>query len=107
MSGLIAKLEDAEVGSRELDQLLGRYIDGLNEGSILLPNTLPYTTSLDAKLPWENIIRVRSPTSSSRHGPYKWEAFHATDTFGQGFYGEGHTEVLARRIAALNAREPE
>ncbi len=63
-----------------------------------------YTTSLDAKLPWENIIESRRLTVHRILVPDTWWAQHETQN-GSILQGYGHTEVLARRIAALREKE--
>ena len=97
--GLLSRLEAAGEGSLELDESLGefagiprdRYVPNLGD-----LEHRHYTTSLDAKLPWENIVEVRY-----RDG--KWSAAHKTPE-GLIHFGDAKTEVLARRIAALRAR---
>jgi len=56
-----------------------------------------YTTSLDAKLPWENIVEV---TKLSQH---LWFARHLHYN-GRHFPGSAPTEACARRAAALAAK---
>ena len=117
MQDLIKKLEAAPEGSWELDLdvaiFLGEFRIESNDTS---DNALwdlrgerevfcgsevqwkydcsKYTTSLDAKLPWENITQV-----SFHNG--MWEAWQETNL------GVGHTEPLARRIAALKSKSNE
>lgn len=58
----------------------------------------PYSSSLDAQLPGENIVLVIRSQRRDR-----WGAAHRTDT-GQEFLVWGATEPIARRAAALTAR---
>lgn len=92
MTDLIARLEAATEGSRELDKAIWLEIGESPMKLILCPH---YTTSIDAALPGEDIHRVervQSPTVTW------WKAY-------QGIHiGQGKTEALARRIAALKAR---
>jgi len=60
-------------------------------------NVPPYTQSLDAKIPGENIVFVKHELRSA-----KWIAIHREPS-GPLFIGIGNTEALARRIAALKA----
>ncbi len=125
---LIAKLEAATEGSRELDleahKVVGlcdptaeyvSTIEGLRwfehhpevpgGADECIEEPLPYyTTSLDAKLPEENIIDSRRLTGHRVSVPDTWWARHETQN-GSIVQGYGHTEVLARRIAALEAKE--
>ena len=131
---LITQLEEAPEGSRELDAQIhaivnGGYLEqtGHPDGSIAVWGedrgikkasvsgheyrdrdficdakfSPRYTTSLDAKIPGENIVSI-SELYLKRHGGYspRWFAMHRN-----GIMGVGHTEPLARRIAALKARE--
>lgn len=118
---LVAELDQAKEGTRELDceihnSLTGRrcFVSGvfikdtdgighLWDASDLVPH---YTTSLDAKLPGETIIRVKMIAITTGN-PWGWEAVHSQDGLANNskyFVGRGHTEALARRIAALKAR---
>ena len=56
-----------------------------------------YTTSLDAKLPWENIVKMH------KRG-FDRVAWHE-DPDGRWFVGQAKTEVMARRLAAMAAWE--
>ena len=58
-----------------------------------------YTTSRDASLPGENIVQTKVKITG------RWEAIHARN--GVIMAGEAATEALARRCAALKAREKE
>ena len=124
MKSLIAKLEQASEGNRGLDEEIARsqgwdYYRGESStpsgitrqwatwrdadlNDVELPH---YTTSLDAKLPWENIVEVRAPRWNNTK-PDRWEAVQRRGEPGDCvyFYGAGHTEVLARRGASLKAR---
>ncbi|KKN90000.1 hypothetical protein LCGC14_0231120 [marine sediment metagenome] len=116
-SDIIAKLEKVPEGSRELDALVGKAIGyaGLGEvsdqraieavaaadrESILTIGEV--TTSLDAKLPWENIVRV---AIFEMKGKIKCDATHWDEATKTATLGTGHTEPLARRCAALKAWE--
>lgn len=107
---LIAKLENVTEGSREVDYRIAvaagwQYVgdDKYKEWGCgwLEPGEdcgwqLPFfSTSLDAKLSWEDIVSVqeRSLASPAR----KWFAVQRNSQRA----GIAHTEVLARRIAAL------
>lgn len=61
-----------------------------------------WTTSLDAALPYEDVVQVKRLTYGHPDGD-KWEAVHKYDSLGV-TAGVGRTETLARRIAALKAR---
>jgi hypothetical protein len=132
LSDLIAKLEAAAEGSRELDARI--HVAVVNPAVMTDPGGYRgerpvkyelaqdvfadrgadfsdaadllgaphYTTSLDAALPGENIVKVaRLP-----HGKegWMWVALHNPST-GASLAGFGFTEALARRGAALKARE--
>ena len=116
LSDLIARLEAAPEGSRELDAEVWAKVNGLegeitagwklarwcwNVGSIgLWDDELPhYTTSLDAALPGESVILSRRTDSGN------WAALHSRGDGAGSIEGVGRTEALARRIAALKARE--
>ena len=133
MKDLIARLEQAPEGSRELDAEIhclitpGRIVHpksergytqddllhkarnaGLAQSEFISRSRGPsphYTASVDAKLPGENIVQVKAPGWNSVKPPGMWEAACATSLPGQLIYGYGHTEALARRIAALKAHE--
>ena len=103
---IITKLEQAEAGSRELDWEIARALYPAGEGVLVVTAPpLPYTTSIDAALPWENIVQVRSPDGNNAKPRGRWEAACQTREPGHAVYGYGHTEALARRVAALKARE--
>lgn len=98
MKTLIEKLA-TEDGSRELDFELFGWLR--NEEHFLSHGPAPhYTTSLDAKLPWENIV------STSRNGSGEGSriAWHE-DTDGRWFVGQAKAEAPARRLAAMAAWE--
>lgn len=106
---LIARLETAEAGSRELDFEIAiqakivpdgftlddngewRDRDGYVRRTWMCPR---FSESLDASIPGEDIVTVVQWNG----GP--WTAWTRT-----GKRGIGHTEALARRIAALRARQ--
>ena len=79
--------------------------NGIERGAACFERSIrPYTTSLDAKLPGENIIMV-SEQHAPEGQPCKWVA---VQRYPKGTYGHAaiaHTEPLARRIAALRARK--
>lgn len=64
-----------------------------------------YTTSLDAKLPWENIcsVAVHDVVEGEPLGEI-WEAWHIDPETRRRTMGAGQTEALARRAAALKSR---
>lgn len=108
MDKLIAELEAATAGSRELDEKIAPYagwkrdprrsdwIDPDNPSHAV--SSVPhYSTSLDAKLPRENIQYVSYNPATGN-----WGATHVNGK--TRVWGLGHTEALARRIAALKAR---
>lgn len=131
MDSLIAKLESAEEGDRELDAEIEKAIPATDEWMGRRPASLyeqrayktminsdvagpldeyeppHYTTSLDAKLPGENIECVKRVRMIIGENEYLWEAEHWCNEKTQCFKGIAHTEPLARRIAALKARESE
>ncbi len=110
-SDIITQLEAAPEGSRELNEVLAKMvgtfrserskdeISGVHFGPDYSP---PYTTSLDAKLPWENIVRV---AIFEMKGKIKCDATHWDEATKTATLGTGHTEPLARRCAALKAWE--
>jgi hypothetical protein len=91
LNNLTARLEAAPEGSRELDLKIRHAVEPYNFSN---PH---YTTSLDAKLPWENIVAV-----NYEHVSGNWMAAHLGEKTVT--WGIGRTEPLARRIAALRAR---
>ena len=129
MADIIKTLEEATEGSRELDEEIYLWLhppepelteaeieEARQAGKSIIRNckfglTPHYTTSLDAKLSWENIIMTTNCICTD--GKVQWFAVHlplfpsfvgpngAVNTY----QGEGATEPLARRIAALKARE--
>ena len=127
MDELIAKLESAEQGSRELDRDIAEAVgykvqiirvpeghpvfkeggglefmerDGVKVG---IP---PYSTSLDAKLPWENIQSLYAfDVVEDEPLGEGWEAWHVDRETGRRTMGAGNTEALARRVAALKAKQ--
>lgn len=112
---LIERLESEE-GSRELDFRLWCYAHGYEYGGLhengwcfifkspdgfvgsqdMGAVTPHYTTSIDAKLPGENIVAVNKYEND-------WAAVHQAED-GNLYNGRGKTEALARRIASLKAR---
>lgn len=123
MTALIARLEAATEGSGELD--LAIFLE-LHPGWKKKPwkprarrqawfdendniqwsaSVEPYTTSLDAALPWENIeeVALHDVVEGEPLGCC-WEAWHADPETGKRTMGAGWTEAIARRVAALKAR---
>ena len=103
---LIAALEKAEAGSQDLDYRIYKaavWKLGMTTDDEYVP---PYTTSLDAALPWENIeeVALHDIVEDEPLGMV-WEAWHVAKETGRRTMGAGHTEALARRIAALRARQ--
>jgi hypothetical protein len=116
---LITRLEAAAEGSRELDAEIAaregiqsrprRDSRGRSKGREWLEDSHggvsawrreppPYTQSLDAKIRGEDIHRVERVDTDSG---YLWTAYQRHE------FGAARTEILARRIAALKAREQE
>jgi hypothetical protein len=104
LDDLIAKLEAASEGSRELDEAIG---EALLNGRERNPKPYgawadlqpEYSTSLDAGLPDERIVQV--------HGMQRGKVTAHALLPGEHFTtvaAEGATEPLARRAAALKAR---
>ncbi len=106
LKSLIAKLETAKKGSRELDWDITIIIEFPRNGS-----APPYTTSLDAALTlvpegcYETILSWNSMKSEFGYcrmnvrGPFGKHGWH------EDRIGEGKTPALAICIAALKARE--
>lgn len=108
---LIARLEAAPEGSRELDRLIARHVGvgaALHNDTSGISRALDYTTSLDAKLPGENIesVALDEVVEGEPLGT-AWEAWHFDPETRRPTMGAGHTEVLARRVAALKALGPD
>lgn len=124
---LIERLEEATEGSRRLDGdiaealglqknhaprmfgIAGDAAFALSAGHCWIAPR--YTTSLDATLPGEQIEMASIQRAPPGH-PQKWSALDANWPRNKdGQYacmrtaGLGHTEALARRIAALRARQ--
>ena len=116
---LIRLLETADRGSRRLDVMIAYFSGGfgrdanqmvkllVDEGASwelifeLLDGEIPeYTTSLDAKVPGENIV---CSIFSSKHG--RWAAVQRSEQ-GDEALAWGPSEVLARRLAGLQGRRP-
>lgn len=120
LADLIEKLDKASHGDRNLDLQI-EYCAGVafeertdiarllvEEGfswetvsQALDDHVPPYTASLDAALPGENIVFM---VKSERRG--KWGAVHRTAE-GRDFLRWGATECIARRLAALAGRQGE
>ena len=123
---LITRMEQAPEGSRELDALCHQSATGClghilrnettSEASFWISKASPstdmddadwcinervlphYTTSLDAKLPWENIVYVM------KLGESRWETRHQNESGLSYEDGIAATEPLARRLAAMKGR---
>lgn len=95
VESLLDKIQSAEEGSDELDLDIAEWIAEMESAAVAIQ---PWTTSLDAKLPWENIVSVQY----NRHIKI-WGAWHR-DQQGNQHLGEAKTEALARRAAALKGR---
>ncbi|KKL95403.1 hypothetical protein LCGC14_1854980 [marine sediment metagenome] len=98
LKSLIAELERAKEGSRELDWRVyawfhAKSFDDEAERYKHKRHSPNYTTRLDAEMSGENITKVEFTKG-------RWFAW--TDT---GEQGEAATEPLARRISALKALE--
>lgn len=101
MSADLIKRLETEEGDRGLDYEIHSSL-GLKSLRSQVPH---YTTSLDAKLPNEQIIEVKDlrATVGWEKGFPEWSAYCLVP--GKTVcVGHGHTEALARRIAALKAR---
>ena len=97
---LIAELEQVECGSRELDARIHVSIGGEDTrgDDRLTEFVVPhYTTSIDAALPGEKIKCVINLEDNS--------IVLACGVNGETHHGHAKTEPLARRIAALKARQ--
>jgi len=103
---LLQRLQEEEPGfilDRDIEAFVAK-----EEG--FEPRAVPpaYTGSLDAKLPWENIISVDwcvdlCAEEGDRSGE-SWLALHRDDN-GDDFEGRAKTEAQARRAAALKAKK--
>ena len=93
MKGLLAKLAAAPEGSEEQDIEIYRAVYAEPAKHRRYPR---YTTSVDDQLPWENIWQVLRWEG-------EWSAWHANPKTFRNTEGHGHTEALARRVAALKA----
>jgi len=97
------RLEQAEEGSRELDAQIANEYGGLTgmgyeTWDAIEAHAPHYTTSLDAKLPWENI------TMMIWHAG-EFMAWHENEDGSLVKSPRMKTEALARRTAALKARQ--
>ncbi len=117
VENLIRTIETAEEGGRRLDSVVA-YLLGegdadtdaiidliVEEGyplevssEVLDADVLPYSTSLDAKLPGENVVLTMY---ASRKG--QWLAIHRSSD-GKDSVAWARTECLARRAAALKGK---
>lgn len=86
--------------ARDLDDEIFDIAEPFHHHAADIPH---YTTSLEAKLPGENIVQVTAPYLDTLQRGL-WTAQQLTDD--DMIIGKGHTEALARRVAALKAREP-
>lgn len=129
---LVQRLEGATEGSRDLDAQievinwslwssfraikfprlepdeveLAWSVDGVVSINGVEHEAPQYTTSLDAKLPWENIeqVALHDVVEGEPLGEV-WEAWHVDPETRRRTMGAGWTEAIARRVAALKARE--
>lgn len=107
MDDLIAELEAAESGSRELDEKIGKALNleplcyGNIRGQMDAPIWHEYSSFLDAKLPWERIVYVK--LEEHQTPDKRFTALHRRegDAMQRWKEGKAHTEALARRISAL------
>lgn len=116
LATLLPVLEKADRGSARLDLLIGYLVDAASPDDLrrielfredgYLPDRIaeltgfvpmPYTTSLDAALPGENIVLAMYSAARGR-----WAAIHRRSD-GEEDMAWGATEALARRAAALRA----
>lgn len=107
MTDLIERIESAAEGCEELDVAIAAELSSGNETVYEFAQKwwtggIPhYTTSVDAALTWERVVEVRYDYQIGQ-----WVATHDAGGGSKGrFVGFGHTEPLARRAAALRARE--
>lgn len=98
MKDLIAKLESATEGSRELDRAIHSHIRGVEE--FLLSTWPAYTTSLDAAL---TLVPEGWHWNVGDVG-LAWVGTHESATKIVRHDGDAHTPALALCIAALKAR---
>ncbi len=105
VDALIAALESAPAGSRELDIAIHKSLGWVaapvgwwNEAGTTYGyrEVSCYTTSIDARIPDENIVEMHKLPSG------RYEAIHGRN--GEFFSGTHAVEAIARRIAALKAR---
>lgn len=91
IDNLVARLEAAEEGSAKLTTEIAKLA-----GTFKRYGTPHYTTSLDAALPGENIVRAQFYRTGH------WLAEHE-GVDGMRYPAKAATEALARRIACLRA----
>lgn len=96
---LIQQLEQASGPRYEFDVAIKDYLE--SEGFKVSRDTIrPYSSSLDAKLPWEEITLS---ANAERGG---WVAVQDSNVLDAAL-GHAATEPLARRLAALKAKQKE
>lgn len=103
---LIQQLEQASGPRYEFDVAIKDYLE--SEGFKVSRDTIrPYSSSLDAKLPWEKIeqVALHDCVEGEPLGTV-WEAWHYTESR-DAIMGQAATEPLARRLAALKAKQKE
>lgn len=116
MTDLIQRLQEAEGPDRELDDLIQlatgddlepHFEDEFgpmsedSESIIQVHESKHYTSSLDAKIPGENITRTEFLGDQHGWSP-NWRASHKQKKFmGRTYQAEAKTEAIARRLAAL------
>lgn len=119
MKDLIKRLENAGEGSPSLDiqialatgwvtrpSPIGQgylYYPSANSRNKAVPD---YTTSIDAKISGENIISVKKIEFNMWRAVHEIEPPHHQLGGGRTTVGIAKTEALARRIAALKAKQP-
>ena len=120
MRNLVENLENSSAGSLKLDTMVSYLVassdacsetvrQALVEGDVswevvnqlLDDRPSPFTRSIDAAIPGENIVLAIYSTKRSR-----WAAVQKSAD-GREFLGWGATEALARRAAALKALQSE
>lgn len=94
LSILIRDLKTATGGSHELDQ---RIVDVIHPGNYAFGPASQYSTSLDAKFPGEEILRVERLVERQN---VRWRAWLTNE-----WSADGKTEILARRLAYLTYKE--
>jgi hypothetical protein len=102
MKELIEKLETAERGSYDLDEMIA--LATLGNKEVLERVPCFFTTKLDDKIVGEDIMSV-SEQRGNPGEPVKWVAVHRMPKGKMSICATARTEALARRAAALKALE--